>query len=63
MRGNAPTWVMRLRVSITGVGDWSFSDLHVTVEDIERYAPGIIFDMKTPDGEQVLVWAPSGDAR
>lgn len=63
VRGNAPTWVTRLRVSITGVGDWSFSDLHVTVEDIERYAPGIIFDMKTPDGEQVLVWAPSGDAR
>ena len=56
-RGSAPAWVARLRVSITGIGGWSFSDLHVTMEDIERYAPGVIVDVKTPDGEQVLVWA------
>ena len=60
VRGNAPTWVTRLRVSITGVGNWSFSDLHVTLEDIERYAPGVILDVKTPDGRQVLIWAPRG---
>ena len=40
-----------------GIGDWSFSDFHITVEDIERYAPGIILDFKTPDGELVLLWA------
>lgn len=57
MRGSMPAWVTRLRVSITGVGGWSFSDLHITMEDIERYAPGIIVDFTTPDGEQVLVWA------
>jgi len=56
-RGSAPAWIARLRVSITGIGGWSFSDLHVTMEDIERYAPGVIVDFKTPDGEQVLVWA------
>jgi hypothetical protein len=63
VRGHAPSWVTRLRLSITGVGNWSFSDLHVTMEDIERYAPGIMLDMKTPDGDQVLVWAPRSDAR
>ena len=55
-RGSAPAWVARMRVSITGIGGWSFSDLHVTMEDIERYAPGIVVDFKTPEGEQVLVW-------
>jgi hypothetical protein len=62
-RGNAPAWITRVRVSITGIGNWSFSDLHVTMEDLERYAPGIVFDMKMPDGQQVLVWAPSHPAR
>lgn len=56
-RGTAPTWLAHMRVSITGIGNWSFSDLHVTVEDIERYAPGIVVDFKTPEGQQVLVWA------
>jgi hypothetical protein len=62
-RGSAPSWITRVRVSITGIGNWSFSDLHVTLEDVERYAPGIVFDMKTPDGNQVLVWAPSQPVR
>jgi hypothetical protein len=62
-RGSAPLWITRVRVSITGIGNWSFSDYHVTLEDIERYAPGIVFDMKTPDGNQVLVWAPSQPER
>jgi hypothetical protein len=57
VRGQAPAWVVHLRVSPLGIGNWKFSDLHVTLEDIERYAPGIIADFKTPDGEQVLVWA------
>lgn len=57
VRGQAPPWVVRLRVSVLGIGDWSFSDLNVTLEDIERYAPGILLDFKTSDGEQVLVWA------
>lgn len=61
-RGSAPSWITRVRVSITGVGNWSFSDYHVTLEDVERYAPGIIFDVKTPEGDQVLVWAPGSEA-
>lgn len=56
-RGSVPAWVTRMRVSLTGIGNWSFSDLHVTTEDIERYAPGLVVDFTTPDGEQVLVWA------
>jgi hypothetical protein len=57
MRGSMPAWLARMRVSITGIGNWSFSDLHITLEDIERYAPGIIVDFTTPDGEQIIVWA------
>jgi hypothetical protein len=63
MRGSAPSWITRVRVSLTGIGNWSFSDLHVTLEDVERYAPGIILDMKMPDGQQVLAWAPAQAVR
>lgn len=56
VRGSAPAWLANVRVSLTGIGGWSFSELHVTREDIERYAPGIIMDFVTPDGQRVLVW-------
>ena len=63
VRGSAPVWLLHLRISLTGFGNWSFSDLHVTTEDVERYAPGVILDLKAPGGEQVLVWAPAGAPR
>ena len=56
VRGEVPAWVAWLRVSPLGIGNLKFSDLHVTLEDIERYAPGVIVDFKTADGEQILVW-------
>lgn len=56
VRGEAPTWITSVRVSITGVGNWSFSDYHITREDIERYSPGIIIDFKSPDGSRALAW-------
>ena len=56
VRGEAPPWITSLRVSITGIGNWSFSDLHVTREDIERYSPGVIIDVKMPDGTQAMAW-------
>ena len=56
VRGEAPTWVTSMRVSLTGVGNWSFSDFHVTREDIERYSPGVLVDFKAPDGAQMLLW-------
>ena len=56
VRGEVPTWVSSMRISITGVGNWSFSDFHITREDIERYSPGLLIDFKTPDGRQVVVW-------
>jgi hypothetical protein len=62
-RGSAPSWITRVRVSLTGIGNWSFSDLHVTLEDVERYAPGIILDMKMPDGQHALAWVPAIDQR
>ena len=57
LRGNAPAWVARLRFEMMGVGGVSLTDLHVTMEDIERYAPGVLIDFKTPEGDAVLVWA------
>ena len=56
VRGEVPAWVAWLRVSPLGIGNIKFSDLHVTLEDVERYAPGVLVDFKTPEGEQVLVW-------
>ena len=56
VRGEAPTWITSLRVSITGVGNWSFSDFHITREDIERYSPGVIIDFKSPDGSRAIAW-------
>ena len=56
VRGEVPTWVTNLRLSITGIGNWSFSDFHVTREDIERYSPGILVDFKSPDGTQMIAW-------
>ena len=56
VRGEAPTWITSMRVSFTGVGNWSFSDFHITREDIERYSPGLLMDFKAPDGRQVLLW-------
>jgi hypothetical protein len=56
VRGEAPLWVTNMRVSIFGVANWSFSDYHVTREDIERYSPGLIVDFKGPDGNYILAW-------
>ena len=56
VRGEAPTWITSLRVSITGLGNWSFSDFHITREDIERYSPGVIIDFKSPDGSRAIAW-------
>jgi hypothetical protein len=56
VRGEAPLWITSLRVSITGVGNWSFSDFHVTREDIERYSPGLLVDFKAPDGPRAIAW-------
>ena len=56
VRGEAPLWITSPRVGITGMGNWSFSDFHVTREDIERFSPGIIVDFKASDGIHALVW-------
>ena len=56
VRGEAPIWITSLRVSLTGVGNWSFSDFHITREDIERYSPGILIDFKAPSGTRAIAW-------
>lgn len=63
VRGEAPLWITSLRVGITGMGNWSFSDFHVTREDIERFSPGIILDFKAPDGTHAMVWTATEETQ
>ncbi len=60
VRVDIPGWLLHLlpRRTVT------ISDLHglsrvrdrITLEDLERYGPGLLVDTTTPDGAQVLVW-------
>ena len=61
VRMNIPFWLLRLKTRGTrvGIGNDSidFSDLKLTVEDLERYGPTLIVDHKGRNGERVLVWS------
>jgi hypothetical protein len=53
----APLWLMRFStanvLSQLGVGPQRF---RLTVDDVQRYGPGIIVDYNLPDKVRVLVW-------
>jgi hypothetical protein len=57
-----PFWMLRLklrgsRINIGG-SDLDMEDLHLTVEDLERYGPTLILDHTDErHGEHVLVWS------
>jgi hypothetical protein len=61
VRVSVPFWLLRLktrgRIMIDGRGDLDLEDLHLTVEDLERFGPTLILDHKERDGERVLVWS------
>ena len=60
VRVSVPFWLLRFkthgRVIMNG-GDIDLEDLHLTVEDLERYGPTLILDHKGEDGARVLVWS------
>jgi hypothetical protein len=60
VRVSVPFWLLRFkthgRIMMNG-GDLDLEDLHLTVEDLERYGPTLILDHKAEDGARVLVWS------
>ena len=61
VRMDIPFWMLRLKLrgSRIGVGSTNLdlNDLHLTVEDLERYGPALIVDHAAADGARVLVWS------
>lgn len=61
-RIRVPFWLLRLagtgsiRLSSRN-SELDFENLKITVEDIERFGPGLILDHTEPDEGRVLVWA------
>jgi hypothetical protein len=56
-----PFWLLRFqsrgaKIDLNG-GRLDLEDLKLTVEDLERFGPTLIVDLKTNDGERVLVWS------
>jgi hypothetical protein len=57
VRSSAPVWWMHL--SGNSIVAWlgvPMGDLDLTVEDVERFGPGIITDFTPPGGGRLLVW-------
>jgi hypothetical protein len=42
---------------VDGRGNIDLEELHLTVDDLERYGPTLILDHKNEEGERVLVWS------
>jgi hypothetical protein len=56
-----PMWFLRLKSGPFEFGayasGWDDERVDLSVEDIERYGPGVILDATSPKGERVLLWA------
>jgi hypothetical protein len=55
-----PFWLLRFKPRATvdfNGGRLELEDLKLTVEDLERFGPTLIFDHKNTRGERVLVWS------
>ena len=61
VRAELPFWMLRLKMGGTrvgvGRGGFDMAQLHITVEDLERYGPTLILDQKDTDGSRVVVWS------
>jgi hypothetical protein len=58
VRLSLPLWVMHIgEPKNLLLGAVHLNDVRISVEDIERHGPGLIFDGRTPEGMPVLVWA------
>jgi hypothetical protein len=61
VRMDIPFWLLRLKMQGTrfsvGHDAIDLKELHLTVEDLERFGPTLIVDHKGRSGERVLVWS------
>ncbi len=61
VRMEIPFWLLRLKMQGTrfsvGKDSIDLHELHLTVEDLERFGPTLIVDHKGRSGERVLVWS------
>jgi len=59
-RFSLPFWLMRLQAKPFRVGDmvstFENRSLEITVEDIERFGPGMLLDYADSRGARVIVW-------
>jgi hypothetical protein len=54
----APLWMMRLStMNLLSEAGLVPGSLRLTVDDVERYGPGVIIDFTSPKGDRVLVVA------
>ena len=54
-----PFWMLRLgrdNIDIRSDGGFDLEQLDLDVDELERVGPQLIFDLRTPDGERVLIW-------
>ena len=61
LRFSVPFWLLRLSPDgKLSIGDDALEDVRgveqLTVEDLERYGPGLLLDERQPDGGRVIVW-------
>ncbi len=63
VRLDLPFWLLRLSPHSDSVnwnwsgGGFDFKDLQITVEDLERYGPGLVVDFEGRRGERLIVWS------
>lgn len=58
MKMDLPVWLMRFSsVNILSRLGLAPSRYRLTVEDVQRYGPGIIVDYRRPQGSHVIIWA------
>jgi hypothetical protein len=58
VRVSMPFWVLRLgkqKIDISS-GGFNFDRLQLDVNELQRVGPVLLFDVRTPSGERVLIW-------
>lgn len=57
IRISIPFWLLRLKTGSSMFSSFGEESIDLTVEDLERHGPGLIFDHEEPGGQRVLVWS------
>lgn len=59
---NVPLWILAMKPGPIVFGDyvsdaWKTDSVHLDVKDLERYGPGVVLEVSSPDGEHILITA------